>query len=163
MNPATLTRLYHKFQTVWRWPLAERLQIPLVWVMLGMARAAILTLPFRWYSSLLGQSVELAVFTPVLTPAQTARSRSIRRLVESTAKYTSWESKCLVQALVAAVLLRHTKVPYILHFGLAKNRTSDTKDPMNAHTWITAGAVPVTGGRSLLQFTVVGSYVSSQE
>lgn len=147
-----------KLQTVRRWPLSDQLKIPLVWVLLGLARAAILGLPFRWYAPLFGQSVGLAVFTPVLTAAQTIHARRIRRLLESTAKYTPWESKCLAQAIVAVVLLRWAAIPYSLHFGLAKHSLPKTNAVRDAHAWVTAGAVAVTGGQSWFRFVVVGSY-----
>ena len=160
MNPALGIRtIRHKLRTVGRWPLRDRLLIPVVWVILGLARAAILTLPFRGYARFLGQAVGVEKFTPLLTPEQTAQARRIRRLVESTAKYTPWESKCLVQALVAAVLLQRVRVPYMLYFGLAKNKQPEANDPLSAHAWISAGAVPVTGKRSMGRFAVVGSYV----
>jgi hypothetical protein len=154
-----LRRVGRKLQTVWGLPLVDQLQIPLVWVMLGLARATILRLPFRWYARLLGRSVGVQVFTPLLTEEQTARARRIRRLVENTAKYTPWESKCLVQAMVAALLLQRAAIPYILHFGLAKHHAPQADTLMNAHAWVTAGAVAVTGGRSLQRFVVVGGTI----
>ena len=55
--------------------------------------------------------------------------------------------------------MRLARLPYIMHFGLAKNNNPDEMDPLKAHAWVTAGPVAVTGGRSLRQFTVVGTYI----
>lgn len=154
---AVLLRKWRSFQ---RFPLLDKLMIPVVFILLGIARAAILLLPFRYYSRFLGENRQTDIFTPLLTPQQVNRSRRIGRAIRATAKITPWESLCLVQALVASILLRIAGLPYILHFGLAKNHDPSDPNAMKAHAWITAGQASVTGGRSLFKFAVVGSYVS---
>lgn len=149
-----------KLRSFWKFPLVDKLLVPIIFMLLGIARAAILVLPFRFYAGLLGQYRQTEVFTPVLVSSEVARARRIGRIVRSTAYVTPWESLCLVQALVASLLLRLLNLPYILHFGLAKNTDPKDKEPMKAHAWVTAGPVAVTGGRSLSKFTVVGSYVA---
>lgn len=138
----------------------DQLLVPMVFILLGLSRLIILIIPFRHYTRLFGSYHKNEIFTPLLTPKQTQLASRIGRIIRSTATITPWQSLCLVQALVASVLLRFAGVPYILHFGLAKNKDTDDADPMKAHAWVTAGRIPVTGGKSLFKFSVVASYVS---
>lgn len=154
---ATVARKFSSFRS---FPLLDQLLMPVVFALLGMARVTILIAPLRYYARFLGQYRQTEIYTPVLTSHQIQRARRLGRIVRATAKVTPWESLCLVQALVASVLLRMVRIPYILHFGLAKNLDPTRPDPMNAHAWVTAGSVSVTGGQGLFHFTVVGSYVS---
>ena len=159
-DQARLSILWRKWRSFWKFPLLDKMVIPIVFILLGLARIIILAVPFRYYANLLGQYRRTEIFTPVLATPQIEWARRIGRIVRATAKITPWESLCLVQALVASVLLRTMKLPYILHFGLAKNIDTEDIEPMKAHAWVTAGCVAVTGGRSLFKFTVVGSYVA---
>ena len=153
--------LWRKCRTFLKLPFGDQILVPLAWLMLGIARATILVIPFRYFSGCLGQSSKTMTYTPVLSTSQTARARRIGRVVRATANITPWESVCFPQALVACLLLRGTSIPYIMHFGLAKNPDNAGEDPMKAHAWVTAGSVAVTGGRNnLFKFTVVGSYLS---
>lgn len=125
------------------------------------ARAIILFIPFRYFSRELGQSAKTITYTPVLDASQTIRARHIGQVVRATAKVTPWESVCFSQALVACLLLRISAIPYIMHFGLAKNPDATDEDQMKAHAWVTAGSVAVTDGRhNLFKFTVVASYIA---
>lgn len=152
--------LKRKWKTFSRFPLLDQLLVPVIFVLLGLSRLIILFIPFRHYTRLFGSYRKNKIFTPLLSPRQTSFASRIGRLIRSTATVTPWQSLCLVQALVASVLLRFAGVPYILHFGLAKNKDTNDADPMKAHAWVTAGRISVTGGKSLFKFSVVGSYVS---
>jgi hypothetical protein len=152
--------LLRKLKSFLRLPLFEKLLIPIVFILLGFARLAILTIPFRYYARLLGIYQQADIFIPLLTTEQAQWANRIGRVIRSTATITPWQSLCLVQALVASCLLRLVQIPYVLHFGLANNVAPDASDPMKAHAWVSAGMFAITGGRSLFKFTVVGTYVS---
>ena len=153
--------LWSKCRAFLKLPLGDQVLVPLVWLMLGIARVTILVIPFRYFSCWLGQSAKTMTYTPVLSTPHAARARRIGHVVRATANVTPWESVCFPQALVACLLLRTSGIPYIMHFGLAKNPDDTGEDPMKAHAWVTAGPVAVTGGRhNLFKFTVVGSYLS---
>ena len=154
-----MTAGQRKCKTLLAWPVTDQLLIPVVFMVLGIMRASILSLPYRWYSPILGAYQKTAIYTPVLNTVQTLRARRIGRIVRATAKITPWESLCFPQALTASLMLRLAGLPYITHFGLAKNSNPDELDPLKAHAWVTAGPVAVTGGRSLRTFTVVGTYI----
>lgn len=156
-----LSKLWRKGRTFLSWPLPDQLLVPFVWLLLGLARAIILFIPFRRFAGWLGQSAKTLACTPVITPTQRNRALRLGRIVRASAKITPWESLCFPQAIVACVLLRAVGIPYIMHFGLAKNDDPADKEPMKAHAWVTSGPVAVTGGRgNLFKFTVVGSYIS---
>ena len=127
------------------------------WFMLGASRAAILAVPFRRLAPWLGANAGTSPSLPLLDERQTRRALQIGRVVRLAAAYTPWESNCFPQAVTARFLLRWYGVPYALYFGLA--RASDCSDAMQAHAWVAAGRISVTGGSSFAQFTVVGSFV----
>lgn len=152
--------LRKKWSTFLTFPFTDKLLVPIVFILLGVARLSTLIISFRYYARFLGSYQKIDAFTPVLTTEQTQRARRIGHIVRATANITPWESLCLVQAMVASLLLRWWRVPYILHFGLAKNTDPTDSHPMKAHAWVTAGPVAVTGGRSLFSFAIVGTYIS---
>jgi hypothetical protein len=73
------------------------------------------------------------------------------------AAYTPWDSNCFSQAVTARLLLGLYKVPYVLCFGLSRYREAGVLD---AHAWILAGRINVTGGNSFETYTVVGAFLS---
>jgi hypothetical protein len=56
-------------------------------------------------------------------------------------------------------LLSLYRIPYALYFGL---KHESVLSGTEAHAWVAAGRIRVTGGASFSQFTVVGCFVSSQ-
>lgn len=152
---------WRKVRSFLKLPFSSKVLVPLVWLLLALARAIILLIPFRYFSTWLGQSAKTVTYTPTLTSVQVQRAKRLGQVVRATANVTPWESVCFPQALVACWLLRLMGIPYIMHFGLAKNTDPDESEPMKAHAWVTAGPVAVTGGRNnLFKFTVVASYTS---
>ena len=137
----------------------DQLFFPLVWLLLGMARIVILFVPFRAFSSWLGVHSNVNVSVPDLSIMQTNRAKRLGVLVKASAKVTPWKSECFPRALVACFLLRLARIPYVMHFGLAKNTDTSSSDPMKAHAWVVTGRVLVTGGDGS-GYKVVASYVS---
>lgn len=81
------------------------------WLLLGLARGAILLVPFRRLAPLLGRVQGATPWVPVLSPAQQRRALRVGRTVRLAARYTPWTSNCFPQALVASLLLRALGVP----------------------------------------------------
>ena len=160
LSPMThrLTRLRRKAGTFVRQPLFIQAWLLPVWLILGIGKALIFTLSFRRLAPRLGCQSGIAPWVPLLTPAQEQRALQIGRVVRLTAGYTPWDSNCFPQAIAARVLLGLYGLPYVLYFGLRR----DPDDPagMQAHAWVAAGRVRVTGGHSFDQFTVVGCFVA---
>ncbi|MBL8482027.1 MAG: lasso peptide biosynthesis B2 protein [Rhodocyclaceae bacterium] len=128
-----------------------------VWLLLGGARALILTLSFRRLAPHLGRPLGANAWVPRLDPQQEQRALLIARVVYIAARHTPWISNCFPQAIAARVLLGLYSIPYALHFGLMRDPASAE---MKAHAWVAAGKVRVTGGESFGQFTVVGCFVA---
>jgi hypothetical protein len=65
----------------------------------------------------------------------------IGQRVTRVSRKTTWESKCLVQALVAQQLLIQKDIHSTLYLGVGKEASK-----MIAHAWLRCGSVYVTGG-----------------
>ncbi len=126
-----------------------------VYPLLGIARLAILTLPFRWLPVFYGRhcrNVEMSVLAEM---PQVYRARRIGRLIERVAAFTPWESKCLVQATVAVVFLRLFRIPYVFYLGAAQKGEKG----LRAHAWIKVHRFPVSGGDGQEEYAVVSTFL----
>jgi hypothetical protein len=140
-----------------RLPLFVQFWIVPVWILLGMARAAINLFSFKKLVPLLGTHGDLAFSVPLVDPAQEARARQIGGVILAASKRTPWTSNCFPQAMVARLLLGLYKIPYALFFGVLRNHELDS---LEAHAWVATGSVRVTGGYSFGRYTVVGHFYS---
>ena len=123
-----------------------------VFVSLGLVRLALLLLPFRYISPGLGtHSAETAMDDTGSLPVV----RRIGWAVEAAARYTPWDSKCLVQAVVAQHLLRRRGIKSTLYLGVAK----DPVEGLKAHAWLRVGRQTVTGGGGQ-SYTVVSTFAA---
>ena len=134
----------------------ERSWFFVAYPLLGLARLALLILPFRHIAPWLGCNYRTAAVMPLATRRQTLHALRIGRAIRTAARYTPWESKCLAQAMVARALLGFRRLPYALYLGVRKDAETD----LAAHAWVCTGPVAVTGGHGFRQFTVVGTFVA---
>jgi hypothetical protein len=148
--------LQRKARSWRRKPPEEKLWFAPAFLLLGLARAALLTVPFRRIAPLLGHNLQAAVAVPLAGEQEVARALHIGRAVRTAARYTPWESQCLAQAMAARVLLGVNGLPYGLYLGVSKRGESG----VSAHAWVCTGPAAVTGGRGFGQFAVVGTFVS---
>jgi hypothetical protein len=130
-----------------------------VWVILGISKILIWAIPFRVLARHLGAHAGIAALVPILTWETEVRATLIGRAIRLAALYTPWDSNCFPQAIAARVLLGLYGVPYAVYFGLKRKPESSSLD---AHAWVCAGKVSVTGGASFEAFTVVGVFVSPE-
>lgn len=149
--------LVRKILAFWRLPQFAKLWLLPTWLLLGLSRILIRLLAFRRLARRLGVCERAACWIPLLDKRQEMRAAQIGQVVRLAARYTPWQSNCFPQALTARLLLGWLRIPCGLYFGLA--RGSDTNQ-LQAHAWVAAGRVPVTGGVSFDQFTVVGCFVA---
>ncbi|MDF1646739.1 MAG: lasso peptide biosynthesis B2 protein [Legionellaceae bacterium] len=61
-----------------------------------------------------------------------------------TTRYTPWTLTCLTQALIAKGWCRYYQIPYLLFIGIDKTPTHLSQ--REAHAWVTAGPISITGG-----------------
>ena len=131
---------------------------PLVFIGLGLARAAVLLVPFPKLSRRFGQSMGAVALVPLATQSDTRKAAMIGRAIRSVAAHTPWESNCLAQAVLARAVLGLLHVPYALHLGLRFASSSRVDQPI-AHAWVTCGRVFVTGGNGFANYAVVAVFV----
>jgi len=67
-------------------------------------------------------------------------AREIQYAVESAARHLPWKPVCFPQAVAAQWMLRRRAVPSTLYLGI------DPAEGYDAHAWVRAGTVMVTGG-----------------
>ncbi len=137
-------------------PREEKLWLAPAFLLLGLSRAALLTVPFRRIAPFLGCNMGAVVAVPLADEREVARSLHIGRAVRTASRYTPWQSKCLAQAMAARALLGLCGLPYGLYLGVDKSGSADVV----AHAWVCTGRAAVTGGRAFGRYTVVGAFGS---
>lgn len=123
--------------------------------LLALSRFAILTVPFRRIAPFLGQ---VMAESPDLAPGCEALAERISWAVQTAARYTPWESKCLAQAMAAKMMLKRCNVPSTLYLGLAK----DADAGLSAHAWLRCGERILTGAPVHEQFTMIARFAESR-
>jgi hypothetical protein len=156
MSMSVLTRKLGHFLNQ---PVFIKLWFLPVWLLLGVSRLIILFVSFRRLAPKLGIHVGTNASVPLLSERQEMRALVIGRVIRMSARYTPWDSNCFPQAVAAKLLLSLYRIPYALYFGL---KHESVLSGTEAHAWVAAGRIRVTGGASFSQFTVVGCFVSSQ-
>ncbi len=84
--------------------------------------------------------------------AQLAVAQSIRWAIHATARRLPWHPVCLPQALTAQWMLRRRGITSTLYLGV------DPGSRYDAHAWVRAGALIVTGGPRRPEFVVVSTF-----
>ena len=127
-------------------------------VLLALARAAVLTLPFRWVACALGRpdASLLGLDASEVDPVGAARIRRIGLMVRRVSENVPWTSKCLDQALAARILLARRGITATVFFGV-KN---DDRGELEAHAWLRSGTLFVTGGSNHAQFTAINAFTN---
>ena len=120
-------------------------------VLLGIMRVAIL-FPFKRVVKLLGLKEGEDEAERESTPAES--TVRIGWAVRAAACRTPWESRCLVQALACAVMLRRRKIPSTIYLGLARD---DGRD-LTAHAWLKSDGCVLTGEGERCRFTTVAAF-----
>lgn len=157
---AVVARVYRSAAGFLRQPVFVQLWFLPAWTSLGIAKVLILTLSFRRLAPWLGHQSDIAPWVPLLSEAQERRALRIGRVVRMAARWTPWDSSCFSQAIAARALLGLSGLPYALYFGM--QRGAADRAAAQAHAWVAAGRVSVTGGSGFSRFTVVGCFVSPQ-
>lgn len=152
-----LTKIKHKATLFWRIPYKFKAMFIINFFLLGLARAAVLSLSFRRLKPCFGQFYKMTSLSTILSNKQQFRAIQIGKWIRITAKYTPWDSNCLAQALVAKTWCRLYKIPHVLYIGFAKS--GEKPVGFEGHAWVTAGRFAITGGQGHLKYTVVSTYV----
>ena len=137
---------------------SQKLIFVQAWFLLGWTRGAILTVSFKRLTVSLQHHREPV--PPVsLELEERKQATRIGRLVASSAKYTPWQSLCLVQVLTVQRLLSRRNIPGQFYLGVRKGGEGGA-DPagLAAHAWLQCDDVIVNGGAGHQEFTVVSTF-----
>ena len=133
---------------------AERGLFLEAFVLLGVARLAVLILPFRWLAVSLGR--HMADAGSEVRPGELDRARRVGWAVRAAAGRTPWTSVCLPQAVAAQWMLKRRHIAGTVYLGVAKRETASRG--LAAHAWLRCGDVILTGGVGHANFTVVSTF-----
>jgi len=153
-----MRRIAYLVTLFFRLPAREKLWFVFAWFLSGVIRLFLLILPFRWIAPRLGLHLNNTQLCAVTPEKQRKLAWRIGKITELACKYTPWQSKCLVQAMVARTLLGYYKIPYVMHLGVAK--TDNAEDLLKAHAWLSVGPWIITGRDGHKQFTIVSTFIS---
>jgi hypothetical protein len=125
-----------------------------------VARLALIFIPFPRLARRLGTFVpptdaRVAAVRIATTPDEAARAEEIGWAVTRAARYVPFRAVCLPQAMAARVMLERRSVKSVMHFGAAKGQDK----PLDAHAWLDAAGVEVTGYPVAAQFAEIGCFV----
>ena len=91
----------------------------------------------------------------VATPDQTLLAGAISWAVTRAARYVPVKAVCLPQAMAARLMLKRRGIRSVIHFGAAKG----TEKPFDAHAWLDAAGVEVTGYPVAADFAEIACFV----
>ena len=124
------------------------------------ARLALIFIPFPRLARRLGAFVPPADTRVAQTGAGTAPDQArlaedIGWVVTRAARHVPFKAVCLPQAMAARVMLKRRGVKSVMHFGAAKG----TEKPLDAHAWLDAAGVEVTGYPVAENFAEIACFV----
>ena len=128
-------------------------------LLLGFCRLLILVIPFSTLVARIGRPIGAVAWVPLVTPSERRRAALVGQVVRAAAKRTPWTSNCFPQAVAARLLLGIHRVPYVIHFGLARDPAA--AKGFRAHAWVVAGRERVTGGNGFAEYRVVGAFAAA--
>jgi hypothetical protein len=136
----------------------QKLILVQAWCLLCWYRAAILLGSFKRLVSKLKHQPP-AMPLPSLQSVQQDESVMIGHLVAAAARYTPWQSPCLVQVLVTQRLLAKRKIPGQFYLGVRRGHEgSDDPTAISAHAWLQCGDEIVNGAAGHEQYTAVSAF-----
>ena len=125
-----------------------------------MARLTLVVVPFprlaRWLGTFVAPG-DPRVAAAVATASQehTQLAQDVGWAVTRSARYVPFEAVCLPQAIAARVMLKRRGIGSVLHFGASMKGEA----PLEAHAWLDAAKVEVTGYPVAKGFAEIGCFV----
>jgi len=139
---------------------SRRALLPEALTYLLVARLALIFVPFPRLARRLGSFVPPT--DPRAAPAATEPDSEVARLAQEiswavtrAARYVPFKAVCLPQAMAARVMLKRRGVKSVMHFGAAKGALK----PLDAHAWLDAAGVEVTGYPVAENFAEIACFV----
>ena len=157
MNTRLIRRLLRRFGEVDN---RRRALLPEAVTCLFAARLALVFIPFPRLARHLGTFVpptdaRAAQAATEAAPDQVKLAEDIGWAVTRAARYVPFKAVCLPQAMAARVMLKRRGVQSVMHFGAAKG----SDKPLDAHAWLDAAGVEVTGYPVAENFAEIACFV----
>jgi hypothetical protein len=127
-------------------------------ICLLLSRLALIFIPFPRLARRLGTFVppgDRRVSPPPPSQENVRTAEDIGWAVTRSARYVPFKAVCLPQAMAARVMLKRRGVSSVLHFGAGKGEDK----PLEAHAWLDAAGVEVTGYPITKNFAEIGCFV----
>jgi len=147
--------MLRKLKTFSALPKEEKLLFLEAFILLGVMRAAILTVSFKRLTKNF-QHYNGAIDPEAVKQEQEADAKRIGLIITRAANNTPWESACLVQSLTASRMLKQREIPGVFYLGV--KRSDGDKELMKAHAWSKCGSITVTGGENSDGFTILSTF-----
>lgn len=146
----------HKLKVFYKLGFKKQLMFIEAFILSGIYRFMVVYLPFKCVKKRLGEAKKESPQKESLEAYQMAKE--IRSVVLLACKYTPWESKCLIRAMLVQHFLKRKKIATTIYLGVNK----DDFNNMKAHAWIRCGEMIVTGEYEKKHFVQV-AYFSNIE
>ena len=145
-------RWVQSMRNLLRRPWQDQCLVGQAYLLLGLARLAINTVPFSRLATRLGAQQEES--SAAVPPHHIEQARRTGWAVSAASRYTPWNSNCLPQAITAKYLLHRRGIDSTLYLGTAfRARTQ-----LEAHAWLRCGSIYVTGGAARQRFEPLGVF-----
>ena len=122
---------------------------------LGLARLALLLLPFRRAAPYLGRQMAQS---PAAAAVPAELLDRLAWAVATASRHLPWDCFCLAQALAGKAMPQRRGEPSTLHLGLAK----DGESQLQAHAWLPCGEGILTGRQGMAGFPVIASFAEDE-
>jgi hypothetical protein len=147
------------FRRLSRFSLRELALLPVLILLLAVARGLTLWVAFARYEPILGHRKPLdAPRAPEVSAERQARAAGFGRLTATVARAVPWRAMCLEQALAVAILLRAARLPARACLGLRREDDGVPTSLLQAHAWVEVGTTVVAGGPNHVDYTTVAVF-----
>jgi len=134
--------MIHKLKRFLALSFAEKILFLEAYTVLGLMRAAILTISFKRLTRSLHHS-KYKIKPDPLSAEELDTARLVGRIITQAAGNTPWESACLTQVLTAQRMLQKRNIPGMFYLGV--NNKKSAGEEMSAHAWSQCGDEIITG------------------
>ena len=123
----------------------------------GMARFALLALPFRWVASILGKNTEETLGT--IDRGHEEVAERVSWAVHVASRLAPWKSTCLTETIAAKLALRRRGITSTLYLGAGR----DENQKICYHAWLKSGDNIVAGGPLDKSYIVVATFAEQEK
>jgi len=160
VNGAVRLPLHRRVAGLARMPLERQVLLVEAAIDLLASRVLLMTVPFpklarRWGAFVPPSDSRAGSGLAPAAEPQAAIARKVGDAVRRAARNVPFGAVCLPQAMAARRMLARRQVHSVMHFGAAKGQ----EKPIDAHAWLDAAGVKVTGYPVANGFVEMGCFV----